>query len=111
MKLAVIGKGGSSKVYKVLARDMNIYAIKRVNMNGDPSIVESYMNEIDLLKRLLTKRNIIKLIDSEINMQQSVIYLVSCYQSITSLLRFLSLEKLTLRMLFKIKETVLMKTI
>lgn len=76
VRLAVIGKGGSSKVFKVLSHDMNIYALKRVNLKGDPSTMESYINEIDLLKRLSTKRNIIKLIDSEVNMQQSLIYLV-----------------------------------
>ena len=66
--LQKIGKGGSSKVYKVLAPDMSTYALKRVDISQkDPSIVESFINEIGLLKMLQGSERIISLKDSEVD--------------------------------------------
>lgn len=57
MKLSVLGKGGSCTVHKVLDKNNNIYAFKRVEVStsGDRDgndTLDSYINEIELLKKL-----------------------------------------------------------
>lgn len=32
VRLELLGKGGSSKVYKAMSQDLKIYALKRVNL-------------------------------------------------------------------------------
>jgi hypothetical protein len=52
-KLSVIGRGGSSKVFRVLGPDYNLYALKKVKVaRSDPDSIESYFNEIALLRQL-----------------------------------------------------------
>ncbi|KAF8895397.1 kinase-like domain-containing protein [Infundibulicybe gibba] len=63
----MIGKGGSSRVYRVLNNSNELYAIKRVALDKiDSDTMSSYMNEIALLKRLEGNSRIIRLIDSEV---------------------------------------------
>ena len=63
----MIGKGGSSRVYRVMNNANEIYAIKRVSLDKtDPETMSGYMNEIALLKRLEGNSRIIRLIDSEV---------------------------------------------
>ncbi|KIO17993.1 hypothetical protein M407DRAFT_84418, partial [Tulasnella calospora MUT 4182] len=63
-RLECIGKGGSSRVYKVVSPENAIYAIKRVSLeNADPATIESYKNEIALLRRLEGNKRIIRLIE------------------------------------------------
>jgi serine/threonine-protein kinase TTK/MPS1 len=63
----VIGKGGSSRVYRVLGQANELYAIKRVALDkADSETMCGYMNEIALLKRLNGNSRIIRLIDSEV---------------------------------------------
>lgn len=77
VKLECIGKGGSSKVFKVLSKELKIYALKRVYLEGaEPLTIKSYTNEINLLQRLVGQRTIVRLIDSEINVPRGVIFLV-----------------------------------
>lgn len=67
--LALIGKGGSSRVYKVLANDNTIYAMKKVNLRHlDESTIQGYLNEIDLLESFRSESapHIIRLIDHEV---------------------------------------------
>jgi len=66
-KLGKIGKGGSSEVFKVIATDCSIYALKRINLKGrDWSTAQEFYQEIKYLKALRGKRHIIQLIDSEV---------------------------------------------
>ncbi|RDB17945.1 Serine/threonine-protein kinase mph1 [Hypsizygus marmoreus] len=66
-RLDVIGKGGSSRVFRVLSHSNEIYAIKRVSLDkSEPDTMSGYMNEIALLKRLEGNSRIIRLIDSEV---------------------------------------------
>lgn len=66
-RLDMIGKGGSSRVYRVMNNANEIYAIKRVSLDKtDPETMSGYMNEIALLKRLEGNSRIIRLIDSEV---------------------------------------------
>ncbi|TFK40564.1 kinase-like domain-containing protein [Crucibulum laeve] len=63
----MIGKGGSSRVFRVLNHANELYAIKRVSLDKtDAETMNGYMNEISLLKRLEGNSRIIRLIDSEL---------------------------------------------
>jgi serine/threonine-protein kinase TTK/MPS1 len=63
----LIGKGGSSRVFRVLSPANELYAIKRVTLDKtDSETMNGYMNEIALLKRLDGNNRIIQLIDSEV---------------------------------------------
>lgn len=66
-RLDMIGKGGSSRVYRVMNNANEIYAIKRVSLDKtDAETMSGYMNEIALLKRLEGNSRIIRLVDSEV---------------------------------------------
>lgn len=66
-RLDLIGKGGSSRVYRVMNNANEIYAIKRVSLDRtDAETMSGYMNEIALLKRLSGNSRIIRLVDSEV---------------------------------------------
>ncbi|KAI8113435.1 hypothetical protein M9435_003437 [Picochlorum sp. BPE23] len=76
-KLECVGKGGSSKVYKVMAPNKKIFALKRIRLNGrDKEAAAGFLDEITLLTRLKGKSNIIQLIDSEIHKRDGIIYMV-----------------------------------
>lgn len=63
----MIGKGGSSRVFRVLNSANELYAIKRVSLDKtDAETMNGFMNEIALLKRLEGNSRIIRLIDSEV---------------------------------------------
>jgi len=67
MKLNQIGRGGSSKVYRVVSPNWTTYALKYVPLKSADTVTEeSYLNEISLLKKLSKHDNIIHLVDSEV---------------------------------------------
>ncbi|KAI8450879.1 hypothetical protein BY996DRAFT_6416943 [Phakopsora pachyrhizi] len=78
----IIGKGGSSKVYRAsLLKDSSssnkLVAIKVVGLkSSDSSSFSSFCNEIDLLKRLKGHDRIIELIDSFIDYEKQKVWLV-----------------------------------
>jgi serine/threonine-protein kinase TTK/MPS1 len=77
MKLELVGRGGSSKVFKVLASDGKLYALKRVQLRGvDATTVAGYINEMSLLKRLQECEHIIKLIDAEVDEKEGYLHMV-----------------------------------
>jgi len=81
LRLALIGRGGTSKVYKVLAIDDKnegeTYALKKIKLSKtDISSLSCYQNEISLLERLRGNPSIIQLVDSEVNLDEKVIYMV-----------------------------------
>lgn len=72
-----IGKGGSSKVYKVLSPEADVYALKQVDISGvNDYVVQSFKNEIKLLQMLQHSDRIIKLIDSEIDRRNDTVMIV-----------------------------------
>ncbi len=72
-----IGRGGTSKVYKVTAENGNIFALKRVSVeNADDSTIRGYLGEIDLLKRLSKVDRVIQLFDHEMNEEKHTLSLV-----------------------------------
>lgn len=93
-RLDMIGKGGSSRVYRCLDHNNEIFAIKRVTLDKtDAETLQNYKNEIGLLKRLAGNARIIRLIDSEVkggpNGKQGHLFLVMEYGEI-DLARLLS---------------------
>lgn len=78
--LQLIGRGGSSKVFRVIDAEGQIFALKKVNLkNLDEITVSSYINEISLLKRFSNDPHIIQLIDSEMNKEQGCLYILMEY--------------------------------
>lgn len=76
-KLGKIGSGGSSEVYKVITSDCTIYALKRIKLKGrDYSTAYGFCQEIEYLKKLKGKNNIIQLIDYEAIHQENLHSLV-----------------------------------
>ncbi|SCV03724.1 LANO_0G05864g1_1 [Lachancea nothofagi CBS 11611] len=75
-KLELLGRGGSSKVYKVKnATNNKVYALKRVSFDEfDDSSVDGFKGEIELLKKLESKPRVVRLIDHE--MEHGVLYVV-----------------------------------
>ncbi|KZO90095.1 kinase-like protein [Calocera viscosa TUFC12733] len=79
-RLDVLGRGGSSKVYRVIAPDSKLYALKKVTLNqADDETLNSYQNEIALLNRLNGNDRIIRLIDSESSRKKgSLVMVLEC---------------------------------
>eukprot|EP00977_Amphora_coffeiformis_P008206 scaffold1834_cov175-Amphora_coffeaeformis.AAC.12 len=76
-KLGVVGKGGSCKVYRALSKDCTVVAIKKVKTSGlDRKNIESYANEIKLLKSLRGNPAIIQMFDSQVDLKRKAIYVV-----------------------------------
>ncbi|KAL7555558.1 hypothetical protein ACA910_013035 [Epithemia clementina (nom. ined.)] len=72
-----VGKGGSCKVYRALAKDYSVVAIKKVKIGGmDKKAIDSYANEIRLLKSLRGCSTIIQMHDSEVDLQRKAIFVV-----------------------------------
>ena len=66
-KLGKIGSGGSSEVYKVITSDCTIYALKKIILKGrDYPTAYGFCQEIEYLKNLRGRSNIIQLIDYEV---------------------------------------------
>ena len=76
-KLECVGRGGSSKVYKVMASSRKVYALKKIKLDGQGAeTVEGFKDEIALLDRLRGRDNIIQIIDSEIIDSKHTIHVV-----------------------------------
>uniref|UniRef100_A0A8D0GM18 Dual specificity protein kinase TTK n=1 Tax=Sphenodon punctatus TaxID=8508 RepID=A0A8D0GM18_SPHPU len=77
--LKQIGSGGSSKVFQVLTKEKQLYAVKYVNLEeADQQTVESYKNEIAHLNKLQQHSDkIIRLYDYEIT-EQHIYMIMEC---------------------------------
>ncbi|PVU96722.1 hypothetical protein BB561_001012 [Smittium simulii] len=76
-KVCLSGRGGSSKVYKVLGNKNDLYAIKRVSLlKTDPLVIQGYMDECKLLRKLDGNPFIIQLYDSEVQREKGLFYMV-----------------------------------
>jgi len=66
-KIGVLGKGGSSKVFRVLNEKGSLFALKRVRLtSNDPKTLASFQNEIALMESLRGNPNIVQLVDSQV---------------------------------------------
>lgn len=67
-RLDCVGRGGSSKVYRVMAENYKIFALKRVTLEDqDELAIKGYKGEIDLLRKLEKVDRVVRLFDYEIN--------------------------------------------
>lgn len=67
-RLDLIGRGGSSKVFRVMDQNNKMFALKKVHFDkADKNAIINFKDEIELLKKLSGHERIIKLYDSEIN--------------------------------------------
>lgn len=75
-KLELLGRGGTSKVYRVkLLSNNRLYAIKKVTFDQfDDSCIRGFKGEIDLLLKLRESPRVVKLVDYAIG--EGSIYLV-----------------------------------
>ena len=73
-RMDCIGRGGSSKVYRVMAENFKIFALKRVALEEqDELAVRGYKGEIDLLQRLKNVDRVVRLFDFEINEEKQIL--------------------------------------
>jgi len=77
-RLDCIGRGGSSKVYRVMAENSKFFALKRVNLDdADECAVRGFKGEIDLLRKLEGVDRVIRLYDYELNEEKATLSVVS----------------------------------
>ncbi|PWW79264.1 kinase-like protein [Tuber magnatum] len=92
-RLDAIGKGGSSKVYKVMAENFKMLAMKKVTFSSQDgeAAIRGYKGEIDLLRKLSGVDRVIRLYDWEINDEkQCLTMLMECGE--TDLAKVLTLR-------------------
>ncbi|KAF8467705.1 kinase-like domain-containing protein [Kalaharituber pfeilii] len=81
-RLDAIGKGGSSKVYKVMAENFKVFAMKKVTFSNEEdgqAAILGYKGEIELLKKLEKVDRVIRLFDYEINDERGcLLMLMEC---------------------------------
>lgn len=76
-RLDCIGRGGSSRVYRVMAENSKFFALKRVNLeDADEMAVRGFKGEIDLLRKLETVERVIRLYDYELNEDKGTLSVV-----------------------------------
>lgn len=77
-KLDCIGRGGSSRVYRVMAENSHFFALKRVSLDdADELAVAGFKGEIDLLQKLKGVERVIRLWDWELNEAKGTLSVVS----------------------------------
>ncbi|KAI4124714.1 MAG: hypothetical protein LQ338_004662 [Usnochroma carphineum] len=73
-RMDCVGRGGSSKVYRVMAENFKVFALKRVTLEDqDEAAVRGFKGEIDLLKRLENVERVVRLFDYEINEEKQTL--------------------------------------
>lgn len=78
--LQMIGRGGSSRVFRVMDGEGEMYALKRVSLrNLDATTLAGYTSEIDLLRAFAAEPSIIRLVDSELNAGRAYLYMIMEY--------------------------------
>lgn len=76
-KLECVGQGGTCKVYKVVSPKRKILALKRIRLDGkEHETVAGFIDEIELLKTLRGRDNIIQLVDAEVCPKEKLIFMV-----------------------------------
>ena len=74
----LIGRGGSARVYRVMAENHKIFALKKVSLEDvDQLAIRGYKGEIDLLRKLESVDRVVRLYDWEINEEKQTLSVVS----------------------------------
>ena len=77
IKLEILGKGGSSKVYKILRQDKKVFALKKNKFDiFGIQIIHNFVNEITILKLLTGKTKIIQVQDAEVNFKKKLFCII-----------------------------------
>nr|UXY87408.1 spindle checkpoint protein kinase [Cryptomonas sp.] len=80
LKLELIGKGGSCKVYKIVNENKKIFALKRTKLlNFGVECLHNCINEISILRVLKNRNRIIQLESADISFSNGILYLVFEY--------------------------------
>ena len=80
LRLELIGKGGSGKVYKILRKDRKIFALKKNKIDQfNTQIAHNFINEIIILKLLSGKSSIVQIQDAEINFEKKMVSIILEY--------------------------------
>lgn len=75
-----LGRGGSSIVWRVMAENDNMFALKKVNLEDcNEETVRGYKAEIELLKKLENVDRVVRLLDWEVNEQKQSLSIVSVF--------------------------------
>ena len=78
-----IGRGGSSAVYRVMAENFKLLALKRVKLeDADEAAVRGFKGEIDLLQKLKNVDRVVRLYDWEVDEQRQVLSVVCTLSSV-----------------------------
>jgi serine/threonine-protein kinase TTK/MPS1 len=73
-RLDCVGRGGSSRVYRIMAENYKIFALKRVALeDADMASIAGYKGEIDLLRKLENVERVIRLYDYEVNEEKQTL--------------------------------------
>jgi serine/threonine-protein kinase TTK/MPS1 len=76
-RLDCVGRGGSARVYRVMAENSTFYALKKVNLeDADEAAVQGFKGEINLLEKLKGEERVIRLYDYEMNDEKGVLSVV-----------------------------------
>jgi serine/threonine-protein kinase TTK/MPS1 len=77
-RMDVIGRGGSSKVWRVMAENYKVFALKRVSLeDADENAIRGYKGEIDLLRKLEGNDRVVDMLDYEMNDEKQTLSVVS----------------------------------
>lgn len=77
-KLELLGKGGSSKVFKAKSMSNKVYAIKKISFDEfDEASIKGFKGEIDLLSKLRDQERVVRLIDHSLG-QGSLLLIMEC---------------------------------
>jgi serine/threonine-protein kinase TTK/MPS1 len=76
-RLDCVGRGGSARVYRVMAENSTFYALKKVNLeDADEVAVQGFKGEINLLEKLKGEERVIRLYDYEMNDEKGILSVV-----------------------------------
>lgn len=77
-QLDKLGKGGSAQVYRVMAENGKLLALKRVKLDGaDEAAILGYKGEIELLQKLQNESRVINLYDYQVDEEKQCLSVVS----------------------------------
>ena len=73
-RMECIGRGGSGRVYRVMAENFKLFALKSVSLEDlDELTIRGFKGEIELLKKLQDVDRVVRLYDYEINEEKKVL--------------------------------------
>lgn len=76
-QLDKLGKGGSGQVYRVMAENGRLMALKRVKLEGlDEQAIMGFKGEIDLLQKVRNERRVVNLYDYQVDDEKQCLSMV-----------------------------------